>query len=142
MRLLPVRPDHGGGGSAQEQAEADRRGHRPRDDQHLPVRHLPANSRGDPRRGKRLREARMNFVPKINRRSFVIGSAAAGGLALGIDLPFGPKSALAEPGDRAQFSENLTPNELGIWVAVKPDDTVAIRVVRAEMGQGSQTGLA
>src|ERR1041385_2144302 len=88
----------------------------------------------------------MNFVPKINpkinRRSFVIGSAAAGGLALGIDLPFGPKDALAAPGDRAQFSENLSPNELGIWVAVKPDDTVAIRVVRAEMGQGSQTGLA
>jgi isoquinoline 1-oxidoreductase subunit beta len=84
----------------------------------------------------------MNFVPKINRRTFVIGSAAAGGLALGIDLPFGPKGALAQAGDRAQFSENLTPNELGIWVAVKPDDTVAIRVVRAEMGQGSQTGLA
>jgi isoquinoline 1-oxidoreductase beta subunit len=84
----------------------------------------------------------MNFVPKINRRAFVIGSAAAGGLALGIDLPFGPKAALAAPGDRAQFHEELTPNELGIWVAVKPDDTVAIRVVRAEMGQGSQTGLA
>src|SRR5437899_2428927 len=54
----------------------------------------------------------------------------------------GPKGALAAPGDRAQFSENLSPNELGIWVAIKPDDTVAIRVVRAEMGQGSQTGLA
>jgi isoquinoline 1-oxidoreductase beta subunit len=36
----------------------------------------------------------------------------------------------------------LTSNELGIWVAIKPDDTVCIRVVRAEMGQGSQTGLA
>src|SRR5689334_4829020 len=84
----------------------------------------------------------MNFVPKIthqiDRRAFVVGSAAAGGLM----LPFGPKAALAAPGDRAQFSENLSPNELGIWVAVKPDDTVAIRVVRAEMGQGSQTGLA
>src|SRR3954463_7449807 len=79
----------------------------------------------------------MNFVPKMNRRAFVIGSAA-GGLA----LAFGPKAALAAPGDRAQFLENLTPNELGIWVAVKPDDTVAIRIVRAEMGQGSQTGLA
>ena len=82
----------------------------------------------------------MNYQPKITRRNFVIGSAAVGGLALGI--PFGPKSALAEIGDRAQFSEVLTPNELGIWVAVKPDDTVAIRIVRAEMGQGSQTGLA
>ena len=80
----------------------------------------------------------MNFVPKINRRAFVIGSAA-GGLALGFGIP---KSALAAIGDRAQFHENLTSNELGIWVAIKPDDTVCIRVVRAEMGQGSQTGLA
>jgi isoquinoline 1-oxidoreductase subunit beta len=73
----------------------------------------------------------MNFVPKMNRRSFVIGSAAAGGLALGIDLPFGPPAALA----------NSTP-ELGIWVVVKPDDTVVIRIARSEMGQGSLTGLA
>jgi isoquinoline 1-oxidoreductase beta subunit len=74
----------------------------------------------------------MNFVPKMNRRAFVIGSAAAGGLALGFDLPLGSKAAQAQ----------TTPGELGIWVAVKPDDTVAIRIVRAEMGQGSQTGLA
>ena len=83
----------------------------------------------------------MNMVPKINRRSFVIGSAAAGGMALGFDLPFG-RAALAQAGPAQGFGENLTPNELGIWVAIKPDDTVAIRVVRAEMGQGSQTGLA
>ncbi len=32
----------------------------------------------------------MNYVPKINRRTFVIGAAAAGGgLALGLDIPFG-----------------------------------------------------
>ena len=80
----------------------------------------------------------MNYVPKINRRAFVVGSAA-GGLALGFGLP---TTVLAATGDRAQFAEDLTPNELGIWVAIKPDDTVAIRVVRAEMGQGSQTGLA
>jgi isoquinoline 1-oxidoreductase beta subunit len=79
----------------------------------------------------------MNYVPKINRRAFVVGSAA-GGLALGFGLP---TTALAT-GNRAQFAEDLTSNELGIWVAIKPDDTVAIRVVRAEMGQGSQTGLA
>jgi isoquinoline 1-oxidoreductase subunit beta len=73
----------------------------------------------------------MNFVPKMNRRAFVVASAAAGGLALGIDLPFGPRAALA----------NNTP-ELGIWVVVKPDDTVVIRIARSEMGQGSLTGLA
>ena len=72
----------------------------------------------------------MNFVPKINRRAFVVGSVAAGGLALGMDLPLGPRAA----------SANTTP-ELGIWVVVKPDDTVVIRIARSEMGQGSLTGL-
>lgn len=84
----------------------------------------------------------MNYQPKMNRRSFVVGSAA-GGLALSFGMPFGSKDALAQAAAaQAQFPETLTPNELGIWVAVKPDDTVAIRVVRSEMGQGSQTGLA
>jgi isoquinoline 1-oxidoreductase beta subunit len=70
----------------------------------------------------------------MNRRSFVIGTAAAGGgLALGIDLPFGPKVAQAS---------SLTGPELGIWVAIKPDDTVMVRVARSEMGQGTITGLA
>ena len=32
----------------------------------------------------------MNFVPKMNRRSFVVSTAAVGGgLALGLNLPFG-----------------------------------------------------
>ena len=75
----------------------------------------------------------MNFVPKMNCRAFVTTAAAAGGgLALGLELPFGPQSAKAQAG---------TP-ELGTWVMIKPDDTVVIRVVRAEMGQGSLTGLA
>src|SRR5882757_11106043 len=132
MRLLPERHDHGGRGTAQEQAEADRRGHRSRDHQHLPMRHLPTSTRGDPRRGKRLREARMNFVPKINRRTFVISSAAAGGLALGIDLPFGPQVVRAADGSP----------EIGVWVVIRPDETVVIRTARSEMGQGSVTGLA
>ena len=73
----------------------------------------------------------MNFVPKMNRRSFVTTSAAAaGGLALGI--PFRSGRALA----------NAEGAELGIWVVVKPDDSVVIRFARAEMGQGSMTGIA
>jgi isoquinoline 1-oxidoreductase beta subunit len=76
----------------------------------------------------------MNFVPKMNRRSFVIGTmAAGGGLAIGFDLPLGPSAARAS---------NLTGTEVGIWVAIKPDDTVVVRVARSEMGQGSITGLA
>src|SRR5689334_4870626 len=74
----------------------------------------------------------MNFVPKMNRRSFLLGSAAVagGGLALGIDLPVADaQGAPATP-------------ELGVWVVVKPDDSVVVRIVRAEMGQGTITGLA
>ena len=50
-------------------------------------------------RPRTLREADMNCVAKINRRSFVVGTAAVGGgLALGFDLPLGPKLGHAEVG--------------------------------------------
>ena len=76
----------------------------------------------------------MNFVPKINRRSFVAGTAAVGGgLALGLDiLPDGPKVVRAADGSP----------EVGVWVVIRPDDGVVIRIARSEMGQGSLTGLA
>src|SRR5437879_4831488 len=70
---------------------------------------------------------------KLNRRSFIVGSAAVtGGLALGFRLPFGPEIARAQDGSP----------EIGVWVAIAPDDSVNIRVVRSEMGQGTITGLA
>jgi isoquinoline 1-oxidoreductase subunit beta len=76
----------------------------------------------------------MTYQPQINRRSFVVGAAAAGGgLALGFDIPFGgPEAALAQA---------ATP-EINAWVVIKPDDTVVIRMARSEMGQGTITGLA
>jgi len=71
---------------------------------------------------------------RMNRRSFIVSSAAVtGGLALGFRLPFGgPDVARAQDGSP----------EIGVWVAIGPDDTVNIRVVRSEMGQGTITGLA
>ena len=74
----------------------------------------------------------MTHMPRINRRAFVVGAAAAGGgLALGFELPFGPRPARA-----------LTTPEVNAWVVVRPDDTVVVRIARSEMGQGTLTGLA
>jgi len=72
--------------------------------------------------------------PRLNRRAFVIGTAAVGaGLAIGFDLPFGgPAVVRAADGSP----------EVGAWVVVRPDDTIVIRIARSEMGQGSLTGLA
>jgi isoquinoline 1-oxidoreductase beta subunit len=70
---------------------------------------------------------------KIDRRSFIVGTAAAGtGLALGLKIPFGANVARAQGG---------TP-EINAWVVIRPDDTVVIRIARSEMGQGTLTGLA
>ena len=75
----------------------------------------------------------MNYVPQINRRAFIVNAAAfGGGLALGVDLPFGPDVVRAADGAP----------EVTAWVVIKPDDSVVIRIARSEMGQGSMTGLA
>src|ERR1700722_6456842 len=134
MRLLPERHDHGRGGAAEGQSEADRPGHRRRHHQYLPLRHLPAGARGYPRRRERLRRDIMNHMPRLNRRAFVIGGAALGsGLALGLDIPFGgPGVVRAADGSP----------EVNAWVVIRPDDTVVIRIARSEMGQGTLTGLA
>ena len=73
-------------------------------------------------------------MPKVNRRSFVIGAAAAGtGLVIGLKLPpFGPDVVRAQDGSP----------EITHWVVIKPDDTVVMRIARTEMGQGTLTGLA
>ena len=76
-----------------------------------------------------------NTALTTSRRQFLVSSAAVGsGLALG--LSFAP-NAMAQ----AAYT-TLTPNEINIWVVVKPDDTVVIRIARSEMGQGTRTGLA
>ena len=70
----------------------------------------------------------------VSRRSFVVGSAAAGGgLALGFKLP-DIGAALAQ-------GASTEGTEVNAWVLVKPDDTCVIRVARSEMGQGTITGL-
>jgi isoquinoline 1-oxidoreductase subunit beta len=72
-------------------------------------------------------------IPKIDRRSFIVGSATVGaGLALGLKIPFGGDVVRAQDGSP----------EVNAWVVIRPDDTVVIRIARSEMGQGTLTGLA
>src|SRR6266545_699777 len=72
---------------------------------------------------------------KLSRRTFVVGTAAAGsGLALGFNMPFGLDEAAAQNGAAGA--------EVNAWVVIRPNDTVVIRIARSEMGQGTLTGLA
>ena len=73
---------------------------------------------------------------KLSRRSFIVGTAAAGGgLAVGMRRPLGLGAAEAK-------TAAATGTEVHAWVVVKPDDTCVIRIARSEMGQGTRTGLA
>jgi isoquinoline 1-oxidoreductase subunit beta len=73
----------------------------------------------------------MNMIPQVDRRAFVVGTAAAGaGLSLGLPLASDAAAQTA-----------ATP-EVNAWVVIRPDDTVVVRIARSEMGQGTLTGLA
>src|SRR5580700_9193012 len=76
-----------------------------------------------------MRGKAMNQMPRIDRRSFLVGSAVAG-LSLGFHVPFAPLAG-------AQGAP-----EINACVVIEPDDTVIIRIARSEMGQGTLTGLA
>ena len=77
----------------------------------------------------------------LSRRKFIVGSAAAagGGLALGIQLPFGLNAAI---GSANAASAASSAPEVNAWVVIRPDETCVIRIARSEMGQGTLTGLA
>ena len=84
----------------------------------------------------------MTTTTNTSRRHFVIGSGAiATGLAIGFDFSF-MSSANAAMGTGTTAMTPLATPEIGIWVVVKPNDDVVVRIVRSEMGQGTITGLA
>ena len=86
----------------------------------------------------------MNFIPKINRREFMVTSfSIGGGFALGLVFPQNQAEAAAvaaqigrNPWEASLGKEGI---EINPWLLVGPDDTVAIRVAQSEMGQGTFT---
>jgi len=77
-----------------------------------------------------------------SRRHFIVGSSAiATGLAIGFDFSF-ISSANAAMGTGETAMTPLATPEIGVWVVVKPNDDIVVRIVRSEMGQGTITGLA
>jgi isoquinoline 1-oxidoreductase beta subunit len=78
-------------------------------------------------------------IKSLSRRKFIVSSAlVTGGLAIGMKFPVGGAAyAAAATGGAAASGA-----EINHWVIIKPDDSVVIRAARAEMGQGTHTGLA
>src|SRR3954466_10051067 len=115
MRLLPGRADSRRGGAPAQtsgpQRPADRRG----DDQPVPLWHLCAHAKRDPRRSQE------ESMSALSRRAFL---KTAGALVLGVHLPA-----------RGQAGRG----EINAWIMVLPNEQVIIRYARSEMGQGSMT---
>jgi isoquinoline 1-oxidoreductase beta subunit len=79
-----------------------------------------------------MRERFMTTGGEIDRRSFLVGAGAAGGLALGFAVPVSVSPANAA----------AAACEINCWIMIAPDDTVTVRTAHAEMGQGVMTALA
>ncbi len=77
----------------------------------------------------------MNRTLETSRRGFLIKSVALGaGLSIGFDFSVFASGAKIS-------SHALSKPEIGVWLSIKPNNDVVIRVVKSEMGQGTITGL-
>src|SRR5450631_4020862 len=155
MRLLPVRTDHAGRSVALEELQSDQgRSGGANGRQSLPLHDLFAHPKGDHACGLRnahrvhgyRSESNMNTHVKItrdivdrepadlSRRSFLVGSAAAG-LALGysaVPSLVGADQALAAPA-------NFDPS---VWYSIAPDGIVTVTCGKADMGQHIASTMA
>jgi isoquinoline 1-oxidoreductase beta subunit len=75
----------------------------------------------------------------INRRAFVVRTAAAGaGLLIGVRFPGSP--ANAQENEKAAKKPPVNPFDA--YIHVHPDNKISLIVAKSEMGQGIKTGLA
>src|SRR3954454_22873463 len=141
MRILPVRPDHVGLGTAHRQATSNGYGHRRRHErQYLPLRHLCPHPRGDQARRAIVDEGGLKMVfdrsasrayADLSRRNFLINSIlAGGGLVLSVSLPFDQ--------GRARNTESFAPNA---FIRIGQDNQIVLTMPYVEMGQGTYTSI-
>jgi isoquinoline 1-oxidoreductase beta subunit len=78
------------------------------------------------------------FTKKLGRRDFMVATlTAAGGMAIGVSIP-GAKAAMPAG---TPWDDAASPNEINAWIVIEPDDSVIIRVAKAEMGEGVMTSM-
>src|ERR1700730_15091031 len=83
VRLLPIRADHAGRFTAEQQSESYRCRYRPGPVwKYLPVRIFQSHSIGHQSSGRR--EPRMSAIENVSRRGFMKGMVSAGGLVLSL----------------------------------------------------------
>ncbi len=71
----------------------------------------------------------------LTRRDFLkVTTSAAGGLAIGFSLP-----AMA---GSVPFRSSTSAAEINTWIVIEPDNSVILRLAKAELGQGVMTSMA
>src|SRR5215469_15348107 len=138
MRLLSIRPDHVGCGSAHQQTEAERCGHRRSHvRQRLSLRHLSAHPRRNPPcRGHEggLTMPHHLCVPRLDRRGFLkVGAALSGGLVIKVAVPIAFRPPWA-----AEAGPSFDPNA---FIRIDREGLVTLVMPMVEMGQGTYTAL-
>ena len=81
-------------------------------------------------------------VSRPTRRSLLqVTLAATGGLAVGFHMPDAASQNRQKRGRKAEARRPVR-HEINAWILVDSDDVVTVRVARAELGQGTLTGMA
>src|SRR5512143_1123587 len=138
VRLLPIRTDHGRGGAACQELQADRHRHRRRDERaHLPLWDVRTNSSRHPRgRGLAPGGDRTMTTKEIGRREFIkVGATAGAGLLVGFRL-LAAAETVAQSG--VATAGDLSPNA---YLRIGTDGAVTLFADHVELGQGVMTAL-
>ena len=106
--------------------QPERRRHRRRDDQHLPLRDLSAHAGGRSsgrRTRQNLREARTMTIA-LTRRTFIQASlSAAGGLAIAVHAPALARAS-SIPNEPWGADDGARAGEVGAFVVIDPDNSI------------------